>query len=341
MAHPVIDNPTGFAFEPLFVTGQAGEPLLVALVKVTYSLRTLPPELAEAQYPVRVAGEARGAPEPTSYKYEPEFAWMKPATDVVLIGHARAPNSHTTTLDVGFRVGPVQQRARVYGARMWYRAVATISHTAPQPFEKIPLIYERAFGGADPSVRWPDGSPACDPRNPVGVGYHDPKGTFVEEARLPNLESLQDKIQQWGDRPAPVGFGFTSCHWQPRAQFAGTYDETWLQQVFPVLPADFDLRYFQGAPEALVYPGRFRGGEPVEVRNAAAVPELAFPLPCPPALEVTVVMKGRTDQRCSLVLDTVVINTDDDVLLFTLRGHCPLRTGPHDVDTIRVRKGEA
>ncbi|WP_281255421.1 DUF2169 domain-containing protein [Cystobacter ferrugineus] len=37
------------------------------------------------------SGESWGKPGESSYKYEPEGAFIKPATDVALIGHAYAP----------------------------------------------------------------------------------------------------------------------------------------------------------------------------------------------------------------------------------------------------------
>ena len=36
-------------------------------------------------------------------------------------------------------------------------------------------------------------------------------------------------------RPAPVGFGPLAPHWQPRCDFAGTYDQAWQQDRYPVL----------------------------------------------------------------------------------------------------------
>ena len=55
----------------------------------------------------------------SSYKYEPEIALFKPATDVVLIGHAHPPGGGATQVDVGIKVGPVQKVARVFGDRFW------------------------------------------------------------------------------------------------------------------------------------------------------------------------------------------------------------------------------
>lgn len=43
--------------------------------------------------------------------------------------------------------------------------------------------------------------------------------------------------------------GFVGRGWQPRIRFAGTYDQHWLDDIFPFLPNDFDDRYFQSAPQ--------------------------------------------------------------------------------------------
>ncbi len=38
----------------------------------------------------------------------------------------------------------------------------------------------------------------------------------------------------------PVGRG-----WEPRYKLAGTYDQNWIDNVFPFLPSDFEDAYFQ------------------------------------------------------------------------------------------------
>jgi hypothetical protein len=49
-------------------------------------------------------------------------------------------------------------------------------------------------------------------------------------------------------RPSPAGFGPIACHWQPRVGFAGTYGDAWVANRLPLLPDDFDDRFFQSAP---------------------------------------------------------------------------------------------
>ena len=88
-AAPDVKNLTPFAFEPAFLADEHGTPLFVPIIKATYVIaangRLVP---AEEQAPVNFGGEFWGNPDASSYKLEPECAFMKPATDVVLLGHA-------------------------------------------------------------------------------------------------------------------------------------------------------------------------------------------------------------------------------------------------------------
>src|SRR5436309_2054056 len=146
MGHFGIEKKSAFAFEPLFLTDEEGRPLFVPVVKATYRIMERRPlVLSEKQLPINTAGEYWGKPDNSFYKYESETAFIKPATDVVLIGHAYAPRPGTTEVSVGVRVGPVHKVVRVVGDRTWVRTAGLLAMTPPRPFERIPLIYERAF----------------------------------------------------------------------------------------------------------------------------------------------------------------------------------------------------
>jgi hypothetical protein len=94
MGHASIENETPFAFEALFLADEEGRPLLVTVIRATYSIAGRQLVLAEPQGKVPVAGELFGeSPATSSWRFEPETAFAKPATDVVLIGHAYAPRS--------------------------------------------------------------------------------------------------------------------------------------------------------------------------------------------------------------------------------------------------------
>src|SRR5689334_5711759 len=126
MSHATIENKTPCAFEAIYLSDEEGRPLLVTVLRATYEIRGQRLSLAEKQAPVSIAGELYGEDAATSsYRYEPEIAFYKPATDVVLIGHASAPRGGTSEMDVSFQVGAVAKSVKVVGDRVWVRGGMT------------------------------------------------------------------------------------------------------------------------------------------------------------------------------------------------------------------------
>jgi hypothetical protein len=336
MAQPEIQNKTPFAFEPLFMNDEVGRPIMVPVVKATFSIdKDRLVFTPEDQTPVNVSGEYRGDPETSSYKYEPEIAFSKPSTDVVLIGSARTSQSGSTEIHVGFQIGSITKVVRVVGNRIWEKNLGIITMTDPEPFEMMPLIYENSFGGWDRSKGTPQ-THSFDPRNPVGTGYRDKDTRFDEGIRLPNLEDPIQPIQNFGDRPRPAGFGFVSPHWQPRAGLAGTYDEAWQKERMPLLPEDFDRRFFNAAPPDQVASGYLKGDEPVIVTNASKTGRIAFNLPGVEPPSCTAMLKQNRFYDLRTQLDTVIINSDENRVFLIWRTHMALKNGPQDVARIQI-----
>lgn len=335
MDHPEVDNRTPFVADVLHMDDEHGRAICCTVVKATYDVG---PELrlAEQQEALCPAGEPWDDEAPSSYRYEPETAFVKLATDVVLVGHARAPTAGATHVDTGFKVGNLQKVVRVFGDRHWVKQGGQIVTTAPRPIDRIPLRYELAFGGWDKADRVEENW-TCEPRNPVGRGFGKPL-RFVKEGMvpLPNLEDPRAPLRHYGDTPAPAGYGFVSPDWQPRASFAGTYDERWEKQRKPLLPADFDRRYFSAASPGLVAPGYLRGDEEVMVVNAAPEPRVAFRLPAvaPPTCRLH--LRGHRREELQTNLDTVIVDTDRLKVLLLWRAHVTLRNGPFDLTAVAV-----
>ncbi|MCY1031919.1 DUF2169 domain-containing protein [Corallococcus sp. BB11-1] len=336
MGHAALENLTPFTFETLYVTDEALQPLLVTVVKATYELHGSGLRLAEEQAPLHHGGILQGGQEDSSYRYEPEVAFFKPATDVVLVGHAQAPSPDTRELKVALQVGPLRKVVQVFGERVWFKSLGQASMTRPQPFERIPLCYERAFGGWDRSH--PEASRhAFEARNPVGVGFRAHPRHFEEGLRLPNLEDPKTLLRSFGQVVAPAGFGFVSPHWHPRARLAGTYDEAWATARAPLLPRDFDRRFFNAASPGLVANGYLRGDEAVSLENASPAGRLGFRLPGPLALRVRVVRTADQDVWLEPRLDTLIIDTDAGRVFLLWRAQLPLQEGPHEVRSLHLR----
>jgi hypothetical protein len=341
MAHPTIES-AGFAVEPLFMNDENGAPLLVPLVQSTYAI-VAPDRLARLEEQPRpsLTGELWGEDAAvSSYRIEPPCAFTKPGTDVVLLGHAQARNAMHRELTVTFRVGPVGKQVRVTGDRVWVRTMGSIHATEPLPFSRMPLCYERAFGGWDRSSADP-AKHTFEPRNPVGTGFRAPGSPFEEGLRLPNLEDPAEPLTRLGDVVRPAGFGFLSPDWQPRLSLAGTFDERWQEERMPLYPEDFDRRFFNAGSPGLVTDGHLRGDEPVLVENASPLGRLSFRLPGERVPTCRVRLAYGPTLDVPLALDTVIVATDAGRVMMLYRGHLALPKGPHDVRAIRLGDGTA
>lgn len=327
-----IKNPTRFAATLFSSPDAGGVETLFAVVKGTFTLgpRT---EEAEQQVPVLMADRFRGDPLKTSIAEPGDVSLAKPGTDVLLFGHAYGPGGRPATrAEVALRVGPVEKRVVVFGDRRWGGTVlARIS--APEPFQKMPLVWERAFGGTEtPSG---NGSRADgEDRNPVGTGFRSRvSGRKLEDVLLPNLEDPARLISSPGDRPPPAGFGAIAPHWRPRPKYAGTYDDAWLKSRAPYLPDDFDPRFLMVAPEDQQVPGYLKGGEPVEIAGATPSGVLRCHLP---ARRVEVVFRlDSGEERRPANLDTVVFRPDESRLVLVWRAALPC-----DKRLLKVREVE-
>ena len=124
MGQPMTENCTPFAFEGLFLIDEEARPLLVPIVKATYTFDAAGRLcLAPEQVPLNMTGEWWGKPGESSYKYEPECAFIKLATDVVLIGSAHAPKKGTCEVLVTLGVGALRKSVRVVGDRVWFKSL--------------------------------------------------------------------------------------------------------------------------------------------------------------------------------------------------------------------------
>ena len=332
-----LKNKTPFVAQELYLADEEGRDVVTIVVKATYRIDVGGEVvLAEEQAPVEVAGTYHGEPGESSPRFEPEVAPLKLATDVVLLGHACSDRAGARSVNVGLQCGPIQKVIRVFGERRWLKQTVLATMSEPQPFERIPLIYERAFGGWD---RTSDDAAdhTVDVRNPVGVGnHHKKRGRFVAGSPLPNLENPREPISSYTDTPDPAGFGFLGPGWAPRIQYAGTYDQSWTQQRQPLLPRDFDPRFHNAAPPDQIVAGYLRGDESVSIKNASPEGRLAFRLPGEPPPTCTVRTRDGSVQTQAAALDTVILDTDDYRVLLLWRACFPVHRQIHQIQEITV-----
>jgi hypothetical protein len=301
-----LENRTPFAAERAWVRDRNGAEVWLVAVKCTFDiLADGLTAVSKAQPPVLRVPAYHGEEGKSSIKFDADLVLAKRTTDVVLVGHAHAPGGKVVTqMDVGFRVGPVQKVLRVFGDRCWEGFGVSL----PQGFVRMPLVYERAFGGVD--HRSPNPGRDWEWRNPVGTGFAISREN-ARGQRLPNLEYPEELISAWSDRPRPAGFGPIGNHWQPRAGFAGTYDDRWMQTRQPLLPEDFDERFFQCVPADQQAPVYLQGHEPVILRGVHPQGDLQFQLPSVSLGFDTRFTDSSREVHANCHLHTVILDADN------------------------------
>lgn len=304
-----LDNRTPYAAERTIVMDKAGVKSWVVAVKATFDLAPSGAiALADVQQPVLYSPEHRGEPGKSSIRYNADLIPSKRATDVMVNGHAHAPAGRAAqSVDVSLQVESVRKRLRVFGDRHWGLGFpGFLKPSSATRFERMPITYERAFGGWDQT----DPDPArqrLDPRNPIGSGFATEEW-HLEGRALPNVELPGLLISSWNDRPPPAGFGAIASYWSPRLEWAGTYGDDWMKRKFPLLPDDFDDRFHQCALPDQQIDGCLRGGEEVVLENLSESGRLRFCLPRIYLAFATRFGKNKVEHRGSL--QTVVIEPD-------------------------------
>lgn len=299
-----LENASGLPASLAVFPDPQGIDTLYTVVKATFALRPRL-ALADVQLPVSAVDAWRGEPGKSSLTEVSEFHLGKPGTDVLLTGHAVAPQGRPAPQSaVRLVVANRQKTAAIFGKRVWRRG-GTLS--PPEPFEKVPLVWEHAYGGCHEVT--PGGALLGEDANPLGVGFVGRRAaeSFIG-TQAPQIEDPVALMQALGDRPPPVGFGPMPAAWAARRRFAGTYDAAWQRTRAPYLPADFDPRFFHVAPAPFAFAHPLQGGEPVSVIGVSYDGPYAFAVP---RLVVGVnVMLGRRQQSVKAVLETLWIHAD-------------------------------
>ncbi|MGV1010738.1 MAG: DUF2169 family type VI secretion system accessory protein, partial [Dermatophilaceae bacterium] len=274
----------------------------------------------------------------SALRYGDDFARHKPQCDVLFDACARAPgDTSVAMLLVEIEVAELRKRLRVHGPRTWERGLRGYTLSHPRPFERMPLHYGMAFGGQH-EVRDGDRQfSEAHPENPAGIGWCGP-GTRdrFDGAPAPCLEAPDAPLRTPQDRQRPLALSAVARNWEPRRGRAGTYDARWRAEVFPLLPTDFDDRYFQCAPDDqwIAYP---RGGEPVRLLHLFADwPDLRFALPPLHDVGARVLRTDYSTESPVMQVDTLFFETEARRFSVLWRASTPIRRRLQEFDAIAI-----
>lgn len=304
----------------------SGREFLSLVVKSTYDFPPsgLDPAFAFDQRDLVMADDYYAEPGYSALRWETDFAFRKVRCDVIAQGAAYAPKGMPTErVRVGLRVGQMLKQFDVVGAREWRVVGPSITSTRPYPFTKMAFSYNTAFGGPD-RTRPEDMHPPVFDENPVGLGFAATDEPFkLTGLPLPNTEEVGAPVVSPFEQYRPMALGPIGRGWPLRRRYAGTYDQAWIDNVFPFLPRDFDERYFQTAPLDQQIDPPMPGTEIVIVgltptgREAFRLPETRLPIR---------VFRGRETVFDQPVLpDTLVFDCEARVFMLTWRMDVPIK----------------
>ncbi len=227
-------------------------------------------------------------------------------SEYLLVGHAHA-SAPTAHLPVAVEINGRRKVVNVVGDRAWRRGVPS----EPAPFTKMPLGWERAFGGEGFA------------ENPIGRGFV--RGD-AEGAPLPNLELPGAMVRSPGDRPTPAGFGAFGIDWPQRTRGLGTYDQVWLENDFPGFARDIDWRVHNVAPDDQRFDAPFTPGQRAVLHNLVeGRPRVELSIPRVAARCFTYREDEARDLReMPLALRTLWLVPDEDMLVLVFSGSEPV-----------------
>jgi len=198
---------------------QAGVLWATVIVKATF--RLVHDATAEIVDPLDIVFADRPRSPTGSLEASDEAVPRLPNACVVLAGSACAPAGQSIR-SAAVRLGVSGERKLIDKTLHVFGEPAEPGGAA-QPFQKLPVLWERAYGG--PSFA----------DNPVGSGAApgSPPPSIIDPA----------------DARRPAGFGPIAQEWPARRHLLGSVDPAALDATIPEIPAATDWRYFNPAPQ--------------------------------------------------------------------------------------------
>lgn len=314
---------------------------VVIAIKATYNITDLNDYphllLAKTQQPLYDTDAYSGEPGLSSPLFENDLAPYKPLCDVILPNPiAYAPGGQwVSEVPVAVQIGDWRKSFNVVGRRFWRRDLLFSYVSEPERFTQQPLSWEIAYGGIDNKAYPENDQIDAYSYNLAGIGYwRKPKRKYIQDTPLAQTEIIGQPINDAGTRYAPQCFGPIARNWKPRSDYGGTYDDDWIKNTKPFLPADFDVRYYQSTLEdqQIDYP---QGDEIVCLTNLTPEGELRFVLP---KLQVPVRLEPSHGSVVNLqpVVDTITIDSEARLLTLVARARHPFIHSIHEIDQIQV-----
>jgi hypothetical protein len=239
------------------------------VLRVTYDMQKTLPDgslaYAAEQTALATKDEWSGTVNESSPLWESDYAPYKPKCDVLVVNAvSRPPKAQPAKR---WPCGLALKWQQDGQERSWSKQLSVtgprhfglLGLSQPEEASEVPITWQHAYGGQikqpqvdelkpDGSINKAAGSARwdTDERNPVGVGLNKASGQPSPQLEVFN-QPYTDALGQ-SDYP-PVCLSAVGKAWLPRRDLAGSYDNAWLKDQWPLPPTDFDDGYWNCAPE--------------------------------------------------------------------------------------------
>ncbi len=321
-----LDNRTGWSAGIYPGWGCTGGHQLTIVFKAGFSFdgqgRLQP---LDQPLPLEETDRYRGKPGQSSLAAACETVPYKQGGEILLHATAQAPGQGRAVAEVsaGLRCGDDsfwEKTLRIFGPRIWNSGLLGASPGKPAHLEPVPIIYENAYGGADPNHPEKLYAP-----NPVGKGF-SAKGWRIGRLALPQIEVAPHFITSPAQRVPPAGFGPLACLWEPRLKNFAEVEEKALLSGGSPFGANPPADLWNAAPLDQRFPAPFAGGESLLLKGLVADGgEQGIMLHLPIVQPALRLVFGQRVRPLNPVCDTLLVDCHRRQLALVWRAAVPWR----------------
>ena len=234
--------------------------------------------LSDEQEPFALTDEFHGEINKSAVRYPSDLVPYKPTTDFILNATAFAPNDEEAKKwDVSVQIEEdqngkvlIDRTLKITGPREWRFLKRRWQLSDPEQIIRLDIRYEHAYGGMIPKGEDDDGNPFVEAyeHNPVGKGFADPNSIDQDQScPAPQILLPDQELSDPFEHLAPAGFGPIQAAWLPRRPLGGTYDDHWMEHVWPNWPKDYEFGFHNAASEGMKNALPFGAGATITLRN--------------------------------------------------------------------------
>lgn len=261
----------------------------------------------------------------SAMKVDHEFAYTKENTDVLIFGKARSLAKKPVVYQE-CRVlidGHIDKTIAIRGERVWVEHGRSITLSKPRPFIEKDIDYSCAIGG--------------DIRNRIGGGIASSNKELLEQ-KVPSVFYPGEDWNATGARLRVAGFGPVPPFFESRQKLAGTFDEDWLENRKPLLPLDFDKRFYQSAPQDQQCRGHLEGGERLVLTGFCHEDAISFRIPKDKYQVVATFKDGS--YRADMAIYTVFVDSEDKTVSISYVATIPCQGKEHLLQSTTIKHQE-